>query len=194
MHSFLFEPPKSLFSVFHAMCVRKVSHFNVVPVVWVQVAKQWYDYDRCTFGFIRRLKATSKVSFTYARDFDENGIIYWIGTNGKTVTDWVNPASVGLVVVTSSEGKSLPYGKLEDVLSRDAAALNCHTNDDKYVTTKREVKSFISYLRSALHMKENYFSVFLYNYVQYSVVAPKVWCTNSNSFNHPMFILSWKFC
>ena len=25
----------------------------------------------------------------------------------------------------------MPYGKLEDILSRDAAALNCHTNDDR---------------------------------------------------------------
>ena len=36
-----------------------------------------------------------------------------------------------MVVVTSSEGRNLPYGKLEDVLSREAAALNCHTNDDR---------------------------------------------------------------
>lgn len=43
----------------------------------------------------------------------------------------MNPASVGLVVVTSSEGRNLPYGRLEDILSRDASALNCHTNDDK---------------------------------------------------------------
>ena len=33
--------------------------------------------------------------------------------------------------MTSSEGKTLPYGKPEDILSRDSAALNCHTNDDK---------------------------------------------------------------
>ena len=25
----------------------------------------------------------------------------------------------------------MPYGKLEDILSREAAALNCHTNDDR---------------------------------------------------------------
>lgn len=51
----------------------------------------------------------------------------------RTTNDWVNPASVAMVVVSSSEGRALPYGKLEDVVSRDAAALNCHTNDDKYV-------------------------------------------------------------
>lgn len=35
------------------------------------------------------------------------------------------------MVVTCSEGRNLPYGHLEDILSRDSAALNCHTNDDK---------------------------------------------------------------
>ena len=51
----------------------------------------------------------------------------------RTVAEWVNPGQYSLVVVTSSEGRSLPYGKLEDILSRETAALNCHTNDDKYV-------------------------------------------------------------
>jgi E3 ubiquitin-protein ligase HECTD1 len=59
------------------------------------------------------------MSFSYAHDFDENGLLYWIGTNGKTALDWVNPAQYGLVVVTSSEGRNLPYGRLEDILSRD---------------------------------------------------------------------------
>ncbi|XP_045131794.1 E3 ubiquitin-protein ligase HECTD1-like isoform X13 [Portunus trituberculatus] len=95
------------------------------------VAKQWYDFDRSSFVFVRKLKEGQKLTFKNSREFDENGIIYWIGTNAKTAYEWVNPASVGLVVVTSSEGRNLPYGRLEDILSRDASALNCHTNDDK---------------------------------------------------------------
>ncbi|UYV64246.1 HECTD1 [Cordylochernes scorpioides] len=96
------------------------------------VAKQWYDYERNTFTFVKRLKESEEpLLFTRQKDFDENGVIYWIGTNAKTVSEWVNPAQVGLVVVTSSEGRNLPYGRLEDILSRDASALNCHTNDDK---------------------------------------------------------------
>jgi E3 ubiquitin-protein ligase HECTD1 len=31
--------------------------------------------------------------------------------------------------VTTSDGKSIPYGRPHDVLSRDAEALNCHTKD-----------------------------------------------------------------
>jgi len=96
------------------------------------VAKQWYDFDRSTFTFVQVLKEpATRVDLVHQKDFDENGLIYWIGTNGKTANEWVNPASVGLVVVTCSEGKSLPYGRLEDILSRDTSALNCHTNDDR---------------------------------------------------------------
>ena len=99
------------------------------------VAKQWYDLDRTSFLFLKKLKENinninTKFEFKHQQDFDENGIIYFIGTNGKT-TDWANPAQFGLVVVTSSEGKHLPYGKLEDILSRDSVSVNCHTKDNK---------------------------------------------------------------
>ena len=49
----------------------------------------------------------------------------------RTSSEWVNPAQFGLVIVSSSEGRNLPYGRLEDILNRDSSALNCHTNDDK---------------------------------------------------------------
>lgn len=93
------------------------------------VAKQWYDMDRANFYFLKKLKENPDFCFKHQHDFDENGILYFIGTNGKT-TEWVNPAQYGLVTVTSSEGKQLPYGKLEDILSRDSIS-NCHTKDNK---------------------------------------------------------------
>jgi E3 ubiquitin-protein ligase HECTD1 len=95
------------------------------------VAKQWYDYDRSTFQFLKKLRESKYQTFKHSYDFDENGIIYFIGTNGKTSSEWVNPAQYGLVSVTSSDGRNLPYGRVEDILSRDSSALNCHTNDDK---------------------------------------------------------------
>ncbi|XP_035116166.1 E3 ubiquitin-protein ligase HECTD1 isoform X9 [Callithrix jacchus] len=95
------------------------------------VAKQWYDFDRSSFVFVRKLREGQNFIFRHQHDFDENGIIYWTGTNAKTAYEWVNPAAYGLVVVTSSEGRNLPYGRLEDILSRDNSALNCHSNDDK---------------------------------------------------------------
>ncbi|KAJ8668132.1 hypothetical protein QAD02_009795 [Eretmocerus hayati] len=95
------------------------------------VAKQWHDHDRSTFTFVKKLKEGNKLAFKYQHDFDENGVLYWIGTNAKTYPEWVNPGQYGLVVVTSSDGRNLPYGHLEDILSRDPSAMNCHTNDDK---------------------------------------------------------------
>lgn len=94
------------------------------------VAKQWYDMDRATFIFLKKLKVETSTQFKYQADFDDNGIIYFIGSNGKT-TEWVNPGQYGLVVVTCSDGKQLPYGKLEDILSRDSVSVNCHTKDNK---------------------------------------------------------------
>ncbi|KAJ6649764.1 E3 ubiquitin-protein ligase Ufd4 [Pseudolycoriella hygida] len=95
------------------------------------VAKQWYDMERANFSFLKKLRGGGSVAtFKHQSDFDENGLIYFIGTNGKT-TEWVNPAQYGLVTVTSSEGKQLPYGRLEDILSRDSTSVNCHTRDNK---------------------------------------------------------------
>lgn len=95
------------------------------------VAKQWFDHDRTTFSFIKKIRENAPIAFSHQQDFDENGLMFWIGTNGRTAGEWVNPAQYHLIVVTSSEGRTLPYGKLEDILSRDSAPLNCHTNDDK---------------------------------------------------------------
>lgn len=48
------------------------------------VAKQWYDYDRHTFSFVKKLKEPgARITFTHQRDFDESGLLYWIGTNAK---------------------------------------------------------------------------------------------------------------
>eukprot|EP00794_Sanderia_malayensis_P020162 gene20162-22137_t len=96
------------------------------------VAKQWYDYERNTFKFIKHFKENKgALTFNYESDFDANGIVYWVGTNARSFDDWINPAQYGLMVVASSDGRGLPYGKPDDVLSREAAALNCHTRDDK---------------------------------------------------------------
>lgn len=94
------------------------------------VARQWYDMDRSTYNFLKILKENKGMTFKHKSDFDENGIIYFIGSNGKT-SEWVNPAQYGLVVVTCSEGRQLPYGKLDDILSRDSVSVNCHTKDNK---------------------------------------------------------------
>ncbi|GMT23830.1 hypothetical protein PFISCL1PPCAC_15127 [Pristionchus fissidentatus] len=99
------------------------------------VVKQWFDRPRTTYKSVKAIKEAAEkgepLRFTYTSDFDDNGIIYWLGTNGKTETEWTNPASVGVVVAGSSDSPRQPFGRPEDILSRDSNALNCHTGDDK---------------------------------------------------------------
>ena len=84
-----------------------------------QVAKQWFDYDRSTYKFIREVKEGGSLKFTQTSDFDENGIIYWIGTNGKCVTLYITRFIMFLVseVITDystqlvSFGKTIPIGR-----------------------------------------------------------------------------------
>uniref|UniRef100_A0A8B9FN22 E3 ubiquitin-protein ligase n=1 Tax=Amazona collaria TaxID=241587 RepID=A0A8B9FN22_9PSIT len=52
------------------------------------VAKQWYDFDRASFVFVRKLREGQTFVFRHQHDFDENGIIYWIGTNAKSTATW----------------------------------------------------------------------------------------------------------
>lgn len=106
------------------------------------VAKQWFDMDRSTFLFLKKLKESAELTFKHQHDFDENGLIYFIGSNGRT-TEWVNPGQYGLVNVSSSEGKQLPYGKLEDILSRDCISVNCHTKDNKKAWFAVDLGAFI---------------------------------------------------
>ncbi|GMR47420.1 hypothetical protein PMAYCL1PPCAC_17615 [Pristionchus mayeri] len=99
------------------------------------VIKQWFDRPRTTYKSMKQIKESNEkgepLTFTYTSDFDENGIIYWLGTNGRSEQEWTNPASVGVVVASSSDSPRQPFGRPEDILSRDPNALNCHTGDDK---------------------------------------------------------------
>ncbi|QHG15809.1 discoidin domain-containing protein [Nostoc sp. ATCC 53789] len=53
---------------------------------------------------------TDETALTYSSNGDDNGLFYYLGTNGKT-TFWVNPATTSALIVTASstEGGS-PVG------------------------------------------------------------------------------------
>ncbi|CAF1384645.1 unnamed protein product [Adineta steineri] len=80
------------------------------------VSKQWYDHAHNQFEFVKQLKSNNRLAFTYANDFDQNGILYWIGTNGKTTSDYTNPCSTGLVTVSCSDSNCSSQ-QLSDVIS-----------------------------------------------------------------------------
>ena len=90
------------------------------------VVKQWYDYERNGLVFWSSLERNMPVDFVYESDFDQNGILYWIGSNGRT-QDWINPCSHNeLVKLSFSDSmKQMASGKREDLLGR--VPTSCHT-------------------------------------------------------------------
>jgi len=47
-----------------------------------QASKQWHDCEHSQHTYVKRARE-KEVRFTYTSDFDENGIVYWIGTNAR---------------------------------------------------------------------------------------------------------------
>lgn len=69
-------------------------------------------------------EADDEIEFRYNHDFDENGAIFWLGSNGKTA-NFKDPYTLGKIkVVFSSIGK----GRYEDFVSR--ALTNCRTMNE----------------------------------------------------------------
>lgn len=160
------------------------------------VAKQWHDHDRSTFTFVKKLKEGNRISFKYQYDFDENGLLYWIGTNAKTCPEWVNPGQYGLVVVTSSNGRNLPYGHVEDILSRDPAALNCHTNDDRRAWFSIDLGVWIIPSAYTLRHARGYGRSALRNWMFQASKDGVIWTTlyahvDDSSLNEPGSTATW---
>lgn len=140
------------------------------------VARQWYDMERSTFLFVQKIKTEAPLSFTYDHDFDENGVLYFIGTNAGTC-EWVNPGAHGLVYVWSSDGKQLPYGRPEDVLSRSPEPLNVHTNDDRRAFIALDLGVHIVPTAYTLRHARGYGQSALRNWLFQMSVDGLTWCT-----------------
>lgn len=114
----------------------------------------------------------------------------------RTNADWVNPAQYGLVLVSSSEGRNLPYGHLEDILSRDSSALNCHTNDDKKAWFAIDLGIFIIPTSYTLRHARGYGRSALRNWVFQASKDGSSWVTlythvDDCSLNDPGSTASW---
>jgi len=73
---------------------------------------------------ITTVKTNKFREFHFQSTFDQNGLLYWIGTNEGTSNQFTNPATTGKITVTrSSEG----YGKAEDAAGRQC--VHCCTNN-----------------------------------------------------------------
>lgn len=98
------------------------------------VTKQWYDYERTSLNCLSTLHAQIPYEFKYSNDFDTNGLLYFLGTNGHANPQWLNPSTANSLVKLSvaDSARQLIAGRPEDFISR--TAVNCHTSgDDKRV-------------------------------------------------------------
>ncbi|CAM4755870.1 unnamed protein product [Rotaria magnacalcarata] len=96
------------------------------------VSKQWYDYLHGHLEFVKQLKSDIRPIFTYTSDFDQNGILYWIGTNGKTASNYTNPCSTGLISVNCSDN-NYSSQQLSDLVSH---TLSIDDQDDSEDTIR----------------------------------------------------------
>lgn len=112
------------------------------------IMKEWYDFERKEFNYLNELNENITKNeekfyeFNYTSNFDKNGLIWWIGTNGKTTEKWSNPGKHGLVELISSDGKVLPSGQIDDFLAYEQP-LNCHTENDTHAWFALDLGVFI---------------------------------------------------
>ena len=94
---------------------------DLVNFLETKVKKQWCDFPRNQLSFIKRLKQGEQASCAYTGDFDQHGVIYWIGTNGLTTPEWVNPSKTALIFVTTSRGRKVLLRKRVALMNSSAA-------------------------------------------------------------------------
>lgn len=92
--------------------------------IYDMVEKMWFEYPREKLAILKRNQGEN--TFIHSRDFDNNGLLYYLGTNGKTVKSWANPIKKKIIFATTSNGHSLPYGEIADFAEHHTPK-NTHT-------------------------------------------------------------------
>eukprot|EP01083_Nonionella_stella_P145372 455347_1 len=87
----------------------------------------------------------NRKSFQYQSDFDENGIIYWIGTQ-KGKYNWINPMDLKEIAVTSS---ALSVGTHQSIIGREWAEMYTPNAQNQWVCV--DVKEY--------EVKPNYYTL-----------------------------------
>lgn len=77
---------------------------------------------------VKSNKSENSVNFIYDHDFDENGVFYYLGTEGGR-TPFRNPHEIGQIRVFSS---SLGKGKLSDLVNRELVNLRTQNEPNSY--------------------------------------------------------------
>lgn len=76
------------------------------------------------------------MNLDYHHDWDENGLIYWLGSLGRT-TSFHNPHKAGLVTASWSSGA---WGRPENALSRDCDIPNCTSFEPEFAWWRLDLR------------------------------------------------------
>ena len=96
-----------------------VSHLE--RYIGKMTTKQWYDYERAHIYGLRWLAERAPVHLAYESDFDRNGLLYFVGTNGTSAGDWINPHTHKSLVRVSMSSGGLVSGRVDDLIGRAPA-------------------------------------------------------------------------
>ncbi|KAG2393186.1 hypothetical protein C9374_009763 [Naegleria lovaniensis] len=95
-----------------------ISKEDILEALWARVGRlEGKKVDESVYS----LRPRKNRVFIYEKDFDTNGILYWLGTNYSQET-YVNPIDRGLMTVSASA--SYEVGKAQDLISHEPAKCN----------------------------------------------------------------------
>jgi hypothetical protein len=101
--------------------------------------------------------------FTYARDFDDNGLIYWLGSDFGTSKRFRNPATTGKVEVICS---SMNSGTPELATGRTDTEFNTYNTSKSWI---------------------------MLNLKRYSIIPERYSIKHGGTSNKPDFMRNWEF-
>ena len=86
---------------------------------------------------VKSLGSANEMSFDYESDFDENGLLYFLGTHGHT-RPWVNPGISGIVAVSASSLGS-DAERITSFVGRET--VRCYTKSEKHSDMTVDLKN-----------------------------------------------------
>ncbi|KAL9649447.1 hypothetical protein ABK040_000686 [Willaertia magna] len=100
--------------------IKYISINDIIEALWARVGRL-EGKDNNNDNNDNHLKPRRNRVFTYEKDFDTNGILYWLGTSFGSET-YINPIERKLVTLTSTA--NCEVGKLQDLISYEPCKCN----------------------------------------------------------------------
>ncbi|OAF69058.1 hypothetical protein A3Q56_03204 [Intoshia linei] len=131
----LFRHPDETTLVDRSETTIKIEPLTTVSFIYNHIKNiikpHWYDKPRSTFAYLKSISNDPvPILFVHESDFDDNGIIYFIGTNSGLSNTFINPAKHNIVIVRhSGMHDSTVNSKTYEYLSRSKSPNIIRTAD-----------------------------------------------------------------